>query len=118
MRRHILLEIEVSERVSIRELEEFAELGVRKNNATILLVLKTVSADVGGHLLCDISSRHKSAVVLSEEISELIGNLGGLDETTGSAIALVLVLLCFRDLSFFFGGRLVNGVFVNTTCDT
>jgi hypothetical protein len=94
VRRHILLEIEVSERVSIRELEEFAELGVRKNNATILLVLKTVSADVGSHLLGDISSRHKSAVVLSEEISELIRNLGGLDETTWSAIALVLVLLC------------------------
>jgi len=93
VRRHVLLEIEVSERISIRELEELAELGVRKNNAAILLVLKTVCADVGSHLLGDISSRHKSAMLLAEEISKLVGNLGWLDEATGSAISLILILL-------------------------
>ena len=35
-------------------------------------------------------------MVLAEEISKLIGNLSGLDEATGSAIALVLILLCVK----------------------
>ena len=71
VRRHILLKVEVGERVLVAKLEELAELGVRKDDATIGLVLEAVCANVGGHLLGDIRARHKSTVRLAEEISEL-----------------------------------------------
>jgi len=94
VRRHILLEVEVGERVLVTELEELAELGVRKDDSAIGLVLEAVCANVGSHLLGDIRARHKSTVRLAEEISELNTDLGWLDEAAWCTIALVLVLLC------------------------
>jgi len=94
VRRHILLEIEVGERVLVGELEELAELSVRKDDAAICLVLEAVCSDVAGHLLGNIRARHKSTVGLAEEVSELDTDLGWLDEAARCAIALVLVLLC------------------------
>ena len=93
VRAHELLEIEVGKGISIGKLKEFLELWVRKDDAAIVLVLEVVLADVGSHLLGDISTSHERATITTKEIGKLIADLGWLYEARRSTVALVLVLL-------------------------
>jgi len=93
VRTHELLEIEVGEGVSISKLEKLLELWVRKDDTTIILVLEVILADVGSHLLGDISASHEGATITTKEIGKLVADLGWLYEARRSTVALVLVLL-------------------------
>jgi hypothetical protein len=93
VRTHELLEIEVGKGIGIRKLKEFLELWVRKDDAAIVLVLEVVLADVGSHLLGDVSASHEGATITAKEIGKLIADLGWLYEARRSTVTLVLVFL-------------------------
>jgi hypothetical protein len=93
VRAHELLKIEVGKGVSVTKLEKLLELWVRKDDAAIVLVLEVVLADVGSHLLGNISASHEGATITTKEIGKLIADLGWLYEARRSTVALVLVLL-------------------------
>ena len=93
MRRHVLLEVEVGQLVGLLELEKGGKLGVRVDLATILLVLQLVGADVGVDLAGNISAGHLGTLVLSEERSKLVRNLGGLDKSRGRTVTSLALAL-------------------------
>jgi len=90
---HILLEVEVSKLISLLELKESSKLGIGVNLATIRLVLELVGADVGINLLGNSSASQLGSLVLSEESSKLVGNLGGLHKARGGTVASLALAL-------------------------
>jgi len=70
----ILLEIEVGELLSLRDLEELAERTIRLD---VVLDLEVVGLDIVVELLGDVGAGDQGALGLAEEHAELIGDLGG-----------------------------------------
>jgi len=93
VRRHILLEVEVGELISLLQLEKSRKLGVRVDLATIVLVLELVGADVGVDLTGNIGAGHLGSLVLSKERSKLVRNLGGLDKARGRTVTSLALAL-------------------------
>jgi hypothetical protein len=91
--RHVLLQVEVSELLTLLDLKQRLQLGVGVNLATILLVLEVVSANVGVNLTSDLSASKLSANGLSEKLGQLLGNQSRLDETGRSAVASLALTL-------------------------
>jgi hypothetical protein len=79
----VLLEIEVRELLSLRDLEELAERSVRSD---VVLVLEVLFLDVVVELLGHIGARDEGARGVAEEAAELIRNLGGDFEDGGAAL--------------------------------
>jgi len=90
---HVSLKVEVGELVAISEVEKLLKLGVGKNNATVVLVLKGVSTNVLVDLLTDLSACHLNAVLLSKELSKILGDASRLDETRRLTVRVRLALL-------------------------
>jgi hypothetical protein len=84
---HVALEVEISELISLLEVEESRKLRVGVDLATILLILEAVSADILGNVTSHIGASHLGTRRLIKELSKLIRNLGGLHESRGSAIS-------------------------------
>jgi hypothetical protein len=112
VRAHELLEIEVGKGISIGKLEKLLELWVRKDDAAIVLVLEVVLANVGSHLLGDISASHEGATITAKEIGKLIADLGRLYEARRSTVTLVLVLL---GIDLIKNTKLLGNVLLKTT---
>ena len=70
----VLLEIEVGELVSFRDLEELAESSVRLD---VMLDLEVVGLDIVVEFLGHIGAGDEGACRLAEEAAEFIRNLGG-----------------------------------------
>ena len=90
---HVALEVEVSELISLLELEQLSELGIRVDLATIVLVLEIMRADVLVDLTRDLGASHLSALRLAQELSELGADKSGLYKTAGGTVALSTALL-------------------------
>jgi hypothetical protein len=93
VRRHILLEVEVSQLLALLKLKKILELRVRVNLATILLVLKIVQPDVGIDLTSHLSTSPLRSGRLSKKLGKLLRNKGGLHETGRSAVARLALTL-------------------------
>jgi len=92
----VTLKIEVVELVRLGVLvvvEELDELGIGVDDAAIVLVLKTVCANVFGDLLAGLSAGHLSSNLLSEELGKLVTDAGGHHEPSGLTLAVRLALL-------------------------
>lgn len=87
---HILLKIEVSKLLTLLQLQQLEQLGVGVNLATIVLVLKLLSADVSIDLTSHLSAGKNTTLGLTQESGQLVGNQSGLDETRRRAIDVVL----------------------------
>ena len=81
VRGHILLEVEVSELLTLLKLQKLGKGAVGLNDATVVLVLELVALDVSVQSLGDLSAGQLSAWLDTKESGELIGDEGGLDET-------------------------------------
>jgi hypothetical protein len=98
MRRHVALKIEVSQFISLLQLQKGRQLGIRIDLASIVLVLKLVGTDISVNLTSNIGAGHLGSSRLLKELGKLIGNLGWLHEprwlaVSGLALALSLRLL-------------------------
>ncbi len=71
--------------------EELLELVIRKDEATVGLVLEIIRTNVGSDLLGHIRTSHQGTCLLAKESSQIIADLGRLYEATGRTVALVLV---------------------------
>jgi hypothetical protein len=87
VRRHILLEVKVSELISGLKLKESSKFLVGVDLATIGRILELVSTNVSVNFTSDISASHFRALFLAKEGSEFIRNLSGLNETRRSAVS-------------------------------
>jgi hypothetical protein len=92
VRTHVTLKVEVGELIILLKLEKLAELGISKNTASVLGVLKLVSTDVRVNLTSDLSASHLSSLRLSKETGKLKTNLGGLYKATGSTVTRLALL--------------------------
>jgi len=90
---HVALEVEIGKLIILGHLEELGELLVGVDDTAILLVLKTISLDIGVDLLADVSASHLSTNGLAEELGELVADAGGLHEARGLAVTGVTALL-------------------------
>jgi hypothetical protein len=81
VRRHISLEIEIGELISLVKLQESSKLGVGVDLATIGLVLELVSADILVDITSDLSASHLGTSRLLKELGKLIGDTSGLDKS-------------------------------------
>jgi hypothetical protein len=101
--RHVLLQVEVSQNLTLLNLEQRLQLSVGVDLATILLVLKIVSANVGIDLTGHLGAGKLSANGLSKKLSELLRNESGFDETRRGAVASLALtlgsLLCSTHLT-------------------
>jgi hypothetical protein len=93
VRRHISLEIEIGELVSLLKLQESSKLRVGVDLATIGLVLELVSADILVDITSDLSASHLGTSRLLKELGKLIGNTSGLDKARGSTTTSSLLSL-------------------------
>jgi len=93
VRGHVALKVEVSQLLALLELKKRLQLGIRVDATAVLLVLKVVVADVGVDLTSNLGSGHLGTVGLAEELSQLLGNGGGLHEARGGAVANLAALL-------------------------
>jgi hypothetical protein len=91
--RHVLLQVEVSKLLALLNLEQRLQLSVGVNLATILLILKVVSTNVGVDLTSHLSACKLSANGLSKKLGELLRNESGLDETGRGAVASLALTL-------------------------
>jgi len=91
--RHVLLQVEVGQLIALLDLKQRLQLGVRVNLATILLILKTMGANVGIDLASDLCACKLCANRPSKKLSELLRNQSGLDETRRSAVASLALTL-------------------------
>ena len=87
MRLKVGLKVEVGELIGVSELEKFLKLGVGKNAATILGILKRVLTNVTVNLTSYLSTCHLSAFRFSEELGKLNTDLSGLHETARSTVS-------------------------------
>jgi len=90
---HVALEIEVSQLIRAGERKKLGEAGVGVDLATILLVLKTLLANVSVDLLADLRASHLGTDGLAKELGELIADASGLDEPRGLPVSSRLPLL-------------------------
>jgi len=93
MRRHVTLEVKVSQLVSLFQLEEGSQLLVGIDLATILLVLKVVGANILVDFTSNIGTSHLGSFGLSKKTGKLVGNQSGLHETGRCAISNLALLL-------------------------
>ena len=112
MRLHVTLKIEVAELIVLLELKKGRQLGVGLNNATVLLVLQIVSANIGIDLLAHLSSGHLSSSALTKKLGELVADTSGLNESrrltvTSTLGSLSRGLLCSLQLA---GNELLKGL--------
>jgi hypothetical protein len=91
--RHVLLEVEVSQLLTLLYLKQRLQLGVGINLATILLILKAMGANVGVNLTSHLSAGKLSANGPSKKLGELLRNESGLDETGRGAVASLALTL-------------------------
>jgi phosphate uptake regulator len=99
VRTHVTLKVEVGELIILLKLEKLAELGISKNTASVLGVLKLMSTNVRVNLTSDLGASHLSPLGLSKETSELKTNLSRLYKTTGSTVTrLTLLATLLRSL--------------------
>jgi hypothetical protein len=89
----VALEIEVGQLLTLRHAEELLERGIRLD---VVLVLEALLLHVGIDGLGDLRARHLRALGLTEEVAELIGNLGGALEDGRGTLDLVTVLINLR----------------------
>jgi hypothetical protein len=85
--RHVLLQVEVGQLIALLNLEQRLQLSVGVDLATILLILKVVSANVGIDLTSHLCASKLCADWPSKKLSELLRNESGLDETGRGAVA-------------------------------
>jgi hypothetical protein len=85
--RHVLLQVEVSELLTLLNLEQRLQLGVGIDLTTILLILKAVGANVGIDLASDLRASKLCADRPSKKLGELLRNQSGLNKTGRSTIA-------------------------------
>ena len=83
VRAHVTLEIKVGKLVVLGKLKKLAELGIGKDAAPVLRVLKLVCTNVRVDLTGHLSARHLSTMLLAKECSKLLANLGRLHKTAG-----------------------------------
>jgi hypothetical protein len=93
VRRHILLKVEVSQLLTLLQLEKSLKLGVGVNLATILLILETVLPNIGIDLTSNLSASRLGSGRLSKKLSKLLRNEGGLHETRRSTVARLALAL-------------------------
>jgi hypothetical protein len=91
--RHVLLQVEVSELLTLLNLEQRLQLGVGIDLTTILLILKAVGANVGIDLTSDLCASKLCADRPSKKLGELLRNQGGLNKTGRSTIASLALTL-------------------------
>jgi hypothetical protein len=91
--RHVLLKVEVSQLLALLQLEKRSKLGIGVDLATILLILKTLLADVGIDLTSNLGTGKNTTIGLSEELGKFVRNQGGLNETRGGAVSSRLATL-------------------------
>jgi hypothetical protein len=91
--RHVLLEVEVSQLLTLLYLKQRLQLGVGINLATILLILKAMGANVGVNLTSHLSAGKLSANGPSKKLGKLLRNESGLDETGRSAVTSLALTL-------------------------
>ena len=85
--RHVLLQVEVSELLTLLNLEQRLQLGVGIDLTTILLILKAVGANVGIDLTSDLRASKLCANRPSKKLGELLRNESGLNKTGRGAVA-------------------------------
>ena len=111
MRAHKALKIEVCEFIILLKFEEFLQLRISEDMATVLWVLKFVLTDVVINLTGDLSAGHLSAYWLAEESAEFIRDESWLGESTW----------CARSASGILGGWCLAAAaavsFTHLTCD-
>lgn len=90
---HETLQVEVSQLITVLQLEKLLQLGIGKNAATIVLVLELVVADVSVDLASNLGPGHLGTVGLAEKSGKLVGNEGGLDKAGRLAIDVLTTLL-------------------------
>jgi len=93
---HILLQIEVSENITLLKLQKRSKSRVGVDLASVGRILKIVRSDVNIDFSGNISSSHLSSNGLSEEKSKLVTNLSGLHETRRSTVSTLLLSLTLR----------------------
>jgi hypothetical protein len=105
----ILLDVEVSEGVSIRDTEEALEIGIRLN---LMLVLETVLLDICRYSRSYLSATHLSASGLAKELAEVNRHILGLLEDIGAlglrGVDLALGALALASLLDFLGNTLIK----------
>ena len=89
----VSLKVEVGKLILLADVKELGKLGIRVDDATILLILKVVGLNVGVDLLAYISSCHLGSNRLVKELSELVTNASRLYEARRSAVGVVASLL-------------------------
>jgi hypothetical protein len=87
VRAHETLKVEISQLITLLELEKRCELSIRVDFATILVVLELVGTDVSVDVASDCGASHLSTLLLSKERSKLIADSGGLDKSRGLSVA-------------------------------
>jgi hypothetical protein len=90
---HVLLKVEVSEFLTLLQLQQLKKLGVRVDLATIVLVLKLLGTNVSVDLTSNLSAGKNASLRPAKEGSELIGDQSGLDETRRSTVSIGLAAL-------------------------
>ena len=90
---HVALKVEVSKLIGLLKLEKLGKLGISMDDTSIAGILKLVSLDVCVNVLADLSASHLGTNLLSKEVSKLVTDASGLDETGGLAVAGVSTLL-------------------------
>ena len=93
MSSHELLKVEVSQLLTLLQLQKLKKLGIGVNLATVVLILKLLGANVGIHLTSNLGTRKNTALGPAEKSGQLVGNQGGLDETRRSAVSVGLATL-------------------------
>jgi hypothetical protein len=88
-----LLQVEVGQLLTLLDLKQRLQLGIGVNLATILLILKVVSANVSVNLTSHLSASKLSANGLSEKLGQLLGNQSRLNETGRSAVTSLALTL-------------------------
>jgi hypothetical protein len=90
---HVLLKVEVSELLTLLQLQQLKKLSVRVDLATIVLVLKLLGTNVSVDLTSNLSAGKNASLRLAKEGSELVGDQSGLDETGRSTVSVGLAAL-------------------------
>jgi hypothetical protein len=90
---HELLKVEVSQLLTLLQLQELKKLGIGVNLATVVLILKLLGANVSIHLTSNLGARKNTALGLAEKSGQLVGNQGRLDETRRGAVSVGLATL-------------------------
>ena len=86
VRGHILLEVEVSELLTLLKLEKLRKSTVSLNDTTIVLVLQLVVLNISMQSLGHLSASHLSTGLHTKEGSKLVRDESRLDKTRGGTV--------------------------------